>query len=443
MEIEGKKVMVLGGFGEVGFAICREFLAEKPKELIVTSLKEEEALSAVERLQLGAPEGCRLTPVFGDLFVRLALKDVPRDKILSTPQYQRWLAEDVLEELSEEILSSSTLYRVIAEHSPEIIVDCINTATALAYQNIYQSYHEISNALEAHHDVENLTTGIYRLCSTLYIPPLIRHIQILYEAMKREGTRFFLKIGTTGTGGMGLNIPFTHGEEHPSRLLLSKAAVAGAQTLLLLLLSRTPGGPVVKELKPAALIGWKGIGKGRILRGGSPIPTYDCLPEEAYSLRSEPAIDTLEQKVGRRLDDREVEGIFVDTGENGLFSLDEFKVITTLGLMEFITPEEIAKTALFETKGVNTSKDVLGSMAGAVMGSTYRAGFLRERVINEMEALGMEGIAYGRLGPRIAKLIFEVHLIKRCYDTLDKAIQPLPQDMSQALEKEVCSNKEI
>ena len=31
MEIEGKKVKVLGGFGGMGFAICREFLAEKPK----------------------------------------------------------------------------------------------------------------------------------------------------------------------------------------------------------------------------------------------------------------------------------------------------------------------------------------------------------------------------------------------------------------------------
>ncbi len=39
MEIRDKKVMVLGGYGEVGFAIWREFLLQELKELIVTSLR--------------------------------------------------------------------------------------------------------------------------------------------------------------------------------------------------------------------------------------------------------------------------------------------------------------------------------------------------------------------------------------------------------------------
>ncbi len=64
----------------------------------------------------------------------------------------------------------------------------------------------------------------------------------------------YFKVGTSGTGGMGVNIPYTHSEERPSRVLLSKTAVAGAQTLLLFLLARTPGGPLVKEIKPTAAI---------------------------------------------------------------------------------------------------------------------------------------------------------------------------------------------
>ena len=43
-------------------------------------------------------------------------------------------------------------------------------------------------------------------------------------------------MGTTGTGGMGLNIPYTHSEERPSRVLLSKSAMAGAQSMLLFLM---------------------------------------------------------------------------------------------------------------------------------------------------------------------------------------------------------------
>lgn len=257
--------------------------------------------------------------------------------------------------------------------------------------------------------------------------------------MRRCGTQLYLKIGTTGTGGMGLNIPFTHGEEHPSRLLLSKTAVAGAHTLLLFLLNRTPGGPVVKEIKPAALIGWKGIGNGRILRGGAPIPLYDCPLDEGYRLIQGQSFSlrNLRKEKGHRLEGKELEGTFIDTGENGLFSLDEFRIVTALGLMEYMTPEEIAQTAVLEIKGANTSKDVIASLSGSVMGPTYRAGFLRQRAIAELKRLGGTGIAYGFLGPRTTKLIFEASLIGWCYGTLEDALQPSPEELSQTLQREL------
>ena len=53
---------------------------------------------------------------------------------------------------------------------------------------------------------------------------------------------------------MGLNIPYTHSEEKPSRVLLSKSAVAGAHSMLLFLMARTPGAQLTKEIKPAAKI---------------------------------------------------------------------------------------------------------------------------------------------------------------------------------------------
>jgi hypothetical protein len=443
MDIREKKVMVLGGFGEVGFAICRELLHQNPKALVVTSLRKEEALTAVGELRKEASNSVQLTPIHGNLFVRWSMKDASREEILSNPQYQRWLVEDALDELNEEILTSSTLYRVISEQGPEIIVDCINTATALAYQNIYQGYQEFSKALQKPQEVEGLTRGIYRLLSTVQVPPLIRHVQILYEAMKRKGTLLYLKIGTTGTGGMGLNIPFTHGEEQPSRLLLSKAAVAGAHTLLLFLISRTHGGPIVKELKPAALIGWKGIGTGRILKRGAAIPLYDCPPTKSFRLIRGKQFNIHDVHAGHRLEGESMGGAYVDTGENGLFSLDEFKVVTALGLMHYITPEEIAHTAGLEIQGTNTSKDVLGAMAGAVMGSTYRAGLMREGVIRDIGRFGNGGIAYGLLGPRIAKLIFEGHLLRRCYGTLEGAVKLSPPEMSRCVEEEIGKDTEF
>ena len=85
------------------------------------------------------------------------------------------------------------------------------------------------------------------------------HIQILQKALLAANVKLYLKVGTAGTGGMGLNIPYTHSEERPSRVLLAKSAVAGAQSLLLFLMARTPDGPVIKEIKPTAAIAWKKI----------------------------------------------------------------------------------------------------------------------------------------------------------------------------------------
>jgi hypothetical protein len=435
--------MVLGGFGEVGFAICRRLLRESPRELIVTSLRKEEAWEAVEKLHSEVTGSTKLTPAHGNLFVRWSLKDIPGRELQSNPQYEKWLVEDSLEELNEEILTSSTLYRVISRHRPNIIIDCINTATALAYQNIYQSYQEISEALQKPQDVLGLTDRIYHLLSTIPIPPLIRHIQILNEAMRRNSTAFYLKVGTTGTGGMGLNIPFTHGEEQPSRLQLSKTAVAGAHTLLLFLMSRTPGGPIIRELKPAAMIGWKGIGRGRIYKGGTSIPLYDCPPGGGYRLTPGGMFDSKEIKRGKRLQGQDMEGRFIDTGENGFFSSDEFKVITTLGLMEYITPEEIAHKTLLEIKGINTSKDVIGAVAGAVMGATYRAGFLRQRVMKVVVGLQEGGFAYGLLGPKVAKLIIETHLFMQCYGTLERALRCTTSQISKTLERKIKRDRNI
>ena len=62
--------------------------------------------------------------------------------------------------------------------------------------------------------------------ASLNMPQLIKHIQILYESIKTHEVRMYLKIGTTGTGGMGFNIPYTHSEEKPSKMLLTKSATA-------------------------------------------------------------------------------------------------------------------------------------------------------------------------------------------------------------------------
>lgn len=432
MEIEGKNVLVLGAYGEAGIAICRQILRYLPAELVVTSLAEEEAQWALKDLEPETPSYCKVRASWGNIFVRWPLKDMRLADIASSPEHLRTMVDDNLNELTEDILTASTLYKLVTEFRPEIIVDCINTATALSYQNIYHAYHTMEGAGEGSRDAAPDLP--YHLLSAVSIPPLIRHVQILHESMKRSGTRLYLKIGTTGTGGMGFNIPFTHGEENPSRLLMTKAATAGAHTMLLYTLSRTPGWPIIKEIKPAAMIGWKDIGKGVIRRGNRGYPLYDCPVEGAFRLM-EGSTFSYEEMDMRSPGGRQIEGVYIDTGENGVFSVDEFKAITSLGLMEFVTPEDIAHHTIMNIIGISSSKDVIAAIDNSVMEPTFRAGILRRDAIEEAARLGGGGVAYGFLGPKMSKLITECQLIKQSYGTVEDALSVSPERLAYSLEK--------
>ncbi|MFI5184854.1 MAG: short-chain dehydrogenase, partial [Vicinamibacteria bacterium] len=260
-------------------------------------------------------------------------------------------------------------------------------------------------------------------------------------AMVKAGTGVYLKIGTSGTGGMGLNIPYTHSEEKPSRVLLSKSALAGAHTQLLFLMARTPDGPITKEIKPAAAIAWKRIGFGQILRGGRPVALYDVPLDEAESLvpgqRFHPVDPSRGHATGETL-----QNVFIDTGENGIFSLEEFSAITTSEQMEFVTPEEIADVVVRELVGGNTGHDVINALDNAVMGPTYRAGLMRHWALEKLRDLekqnDVRSVAFENLGPpRLSKLLHEADLLRRAYGTMGRVREATAADMCARLAAEV------
>ena len=411
MEIQGHNVLILGGSGLVGMSVARELIAHQPTAIVISALRQDEAESAVAELRAEAGAAVSFSAEWGDVFVPAGLKDEPRTDVLADPAARARVLDDLFGELSTEVVEGSTLGALLLRHRPDIIIDCINTATAFAYQNVFRSAESLRQAARAGTaDVE----AVERHLATLYLPQLIRHVQIALEAMHRAETKFYLKIGTAGTGGMGLNIPFTHSEERPSRMLLAKAAVAGAHTLLLYLMARTPGAPAVKEIKPTAAISWKRISHGPVRRAGRPITRSDALRPVALD-------DAFTGAEGsyRETDDPLV-GVYLDAGENGLFSRSEFEVLTALGLMEFITPEEIAENVVREIRGHATGRDIVAALDASTSGPTYRAGVLREAAIERMSALERENgcapVAYDMLGPpRLSKLLFEAAILQRLY----------------------------
>jgi hypothetical protein len=367
-----------------------------------------------------------------------------RRRLMLSEAHREKLYDDLFGDI-EEVYNRSSLVQLILRFKPDVIVDCINTATAISYQDVEilsKQTHDLLEQLRQivdHQDLiglDSLGKALGRNVSSLLISQstaqLIRHVQLLHLAMSAIDTRLYLKIGTTGTGGMGLNIPYTHSEDKPSAKLMRKNAIGFAHTGLMFLMARTPNGPLVKEIKPAAMIGYRQVSYRTVKVRGRP------------QMRFESTIQPLDGRLLLRGDENQFGRIGklqmagVDTGENGFFARGEFETITHINQMEFVTPEEIAQQAVLEIKGSNTGYDVIGAIDSSVMTPSYRAGVVRQTALERLARLekktGSHSVALGQLGPpELSKLLYEAHLLKLNYVTLDAVMAAPASEISETV----------
>jgi hypothetical protein len=447
--------LILGGAGLVGKQIARR-LAEKlaPCQIVIGSLRQHEVDEALEELRAIPTTGEVTFAGFdGNVFVRSEFRHLGRAELTESPAHREALYMDLMGDL-DAAYARAEIARVVEHYRPDVIVDCVNTATAISYQDAHTA------SIVAHRDVGRLLHGagdaphtdppalaaageaFDLLLLSQALPQLVRHVQLLYRAMQTVGTRLYLKVGTTGTGGMGLNIPYTHSEDKPSVKLMTKTAVGFAHTGLLFLMARTPNGPIVKEVKPGAMIGYADICSRTVHEHGRPV--------HVYASRVESLDTTLHLK--RPTDDwlpiHTLDLPVVDTGENGLFTKGEFEAITALRQMEFITPEEIAQEVILEIIGANTGYDVIAEIDSGIMNPTYRAGYLRDRVLVDLAGLERatetHSVALGQLGPpELSKLLWEAELLKQTYGSLANVIAATPEAIAERLEAWVEAHPEL
>ncbi len=439
-----RTILVLGGAGLVGSQIVREIARElEPERIVVASLFRGEVREFLHDVRREFPR-VDFAGAWGDVFVRDEFMEESRRRLMQTRSRRDALYQDLYGAL-EETYGRSGLVQLIQQYRPNVVVDCINSATAISYQDVESLSKQSHDLLEQlrqvvdHQDLEALATlgrdieqNVSALLISQTLPQLIRHVQLIHRAMTEAGTRLYLKVGTTGTGGMGLNIPYTHSEDRPSFKLMSKTAVAFAHTGLMFLMARTPGGPLVKELKPAAMIGYRRVAYKTVkLRG---------LPQMRYQSQEQPLGERLllrgDELQYERLDKLHMAG--VDTGENGFFARGEFETITHTDQMEFITPEEIAEQAVLEIKGSNTGYDVIAGIDSSLLNPSYRAGVLRQTALDKLarieEETGSHSVALGQLGPpELSKLLYEAHLLKLNYGTLDRVLETSAAEISHTL----------
>jgi hypothetical protein len=451
--------LILGGAGLVGKQIAHRIATDNnlsPRKIVIASLHSHELESALAYLRKApGDKSIEWVGEHGNIFVRNEYADANPKELLEDPTHREALFADLFDKI-EDAYEHSRLVTIIRRHQPDVIIDSINTATAISYQNLYtasnQARKQVNEIIEsvrmsdlqyALDKTEQTSLALYELLLSQSLPELIRHVLLLNRAMVEVGTRLYLKIGTTGTGGMGLNIPYTHSEDKPSAQLITKTAVAFAHTGLLFLMARTAGGPIVKEIKPGGLIGYADVTCRKIPeRGkrGTFLHRYTSKIEwlDEYLELHQP--DSMYGNLGA------LELPIIDTGENGLFTKGEFETITALGQMEFITPEEIAHEVAMEIQGSTTGRDVIAAIDGAVMNPTYRAGYLRHRALTDLERLEAEtsthSVALGHLGPpELSKLLWEAELLKLRYETLRAVLKHRPEELSEELSELIQSEE--
>jgi nucleoside-diphosphate-sugar epimerase len=323
MEIQNKKVLVLGGTGLIASHVIDGLIREGCGPITVfanKSKKDDDAIASIKA----------------------------RYKAHAIESIQRNLMLDPYISKKKPHLRTSFFLKIIKGEAADIIIDGINTATIFSQQEI------------------DWLTRYYLI--------IFYALKGLRETSGHKHPQIYLKLGTTGLGGMGLNLPYTH-EQYTSEFMMRKTALSGAQTALLLLMARSPNLPIIKEIKPAAAVFRNRVG-------------YD------------------ERK----------KMVFIDGGESGPYSMEEFSLLTSLGQMGFITADEVAEKIILKIRGDPTGHDVVSSLNRALIKPSYRAGVIREDLLAQARNLTAEkdipSIAYGYLGPPIiSKQLFEVALI--------------------------------
>ncbi|MFT6158549.1 MAG: hypothetical protein ACJA00_001125, partial [Myxococcota bacterium] len=228
--------LLLGGAGLVGTQTCRRIATTlNPRRIVVASLLQHEARATCEALQKEFGRQVAFVPAWGNLFVPTDLANMHRSDILADGTRRRRLLDGLYGEF-DDAYAENHLVQMLAEHRPEVVIDCVNTATGLSYQNVFDGAATVLDHLGTDSYNDAGVKDLEQFLLSQSVPQLIRHVRFVHRATTEFGTRVYLKVGTTGTGGMGLNIPYTHSEDKPSKVLLAKTEAAFGHTGLLFLL---------------------------------------------------------------------------------------------------------------------------------------------------------------------------------------------------------------
>ncbi|MFC1705543.1 hypothetical protein ACFL59_01830 [Planctomycetota bacterium] len=517
------RVLCLGGGGQIGREVCRQMIEHGADTIIVHDLTAERAQAAIESLGCSVAPSARTTlvPSGGNVFhpedlgtwsceeadrgegplfrhVELVAGRANDEVISSRPDLLERLSTFNMGTLTDERVRRSLLWRLVAEYRPQVIVDTINTATALGYRNdvirvsgeVHQIIRSLLDTLEegaaplqsfedcrraidgleagarnaVTHRMIDLLASCYRMHAFLNTAAISRYVQCLNAMFDRESAKAeeggtyvpelsrYVKVHTTGLGGMGFNIRYTHGDRGAPGLstrLLGKVCVAGSTLQLLLGLAHTPGRDV-RVVVPATLVGWE--------------DPEDFVVRRSVTLWSEHAQDWVRTRIGplpeidsevrlrfdgthnlaRLLKEQaarvtevaaSLEVPYIKSGENEPYAIEDLTAVTALGQMGCVTKEEVAQAVIECVQG-DSRYDALTGLDATLLLPTQSASVLRDKTLRRYrthlfpsEAIPRPSVSLGNLGPTTAKQLYEIELIRSVFPAVTDVTRATPSEM--------------
>src|SRR5207253_9166142 len=121
----------------VGVQVAREAIRVlRPRTIVLSALTQREVDEALESLK-GDAGDTQLGGAAGDIFVPESLQGRDRARVVAEggELYDRMF--DEIFSPDPESYKGSALFQLTDRHKPDVIVDCINTATAISYQDSF------------------------------------------------------------------------------------------------------------------------------------------------------------------------------------------------------------------------------------------------------------------------------------------------------------------
>ena len=397
------RILIIGS-GQIGRAILQRVYEFSPQFVHIHNLTEEENKKIELRTDL-LYGTINYSFSSGNIFMPYALKDLNNNDLMSK---KKEIIDYFYQELNENMLKRSTIYSLVEKFKPGLIIDAVNTATVLGKAYNPEEMHELykqdtkkccENAL-----VNDFTTKAINFVSGLKL------------AMETFKVQKYIKVSTTGLGGMGFNMPYTHGDNptyNLSNALMGKISASGVLHQLLWNLQHTKGLDISVVI-PGTFVGVDSAKKEDVDNDFGFVKKRFNIHPKSIEFGTELIYNDCE--IGNTLQFK-----VVRAGENHVYSMPELATLTAPGQMEAITKEEVADAVIKDVLG-QTNSNIFEAMNKNMLKPTYLGRDMIRKILSTSEPSADGGIATGNLGVTTAKHLYELYLLKKVVTTLKHAI---------------------